>query len=63
MHLTIKERMGAKRFVQRLLQMQPELFVVVTAEYAQNDVIHCYRDFSFETVLPKPFTIEEFIQC
>jgi signal transduction histidine kinase/CheY-like chemotaxis protein len=57
--LTIKDGLGGKRTVQKLQELDPNVYAVVSSGYSNDEVLENSRAYGFKSVLPKPFTIDD----
>ncbi len=56
--LTIPGGMGGAETVQRLKQIDPDAYCIVSSGYSADPVIEQYREFGFSDCLNKPFSIK-----
>jgi CheY-like chemotaxis protein len=61
MDLTIPGGMGGKETVKQLREIDPHAKVIVFSGYSNDPIFTDYREFGFDGVLSKPFSIEEFM--
>jgi nitrogen-specific signal transduction histidine kinase/ActR/RegA family two-component response regulator len=59
MDLTIPGGMGGKETVKRLLEIDPEVRVIVASGYANDHIMANYKRYGFSGVLAKPYEIDE----
>lgn len=57
--LTIKNGMGGKKTIEKLLEINPSIFAVVSSGYAYDEVIENFKEYGFKAILPKPFSIDQ----
>jgi len=57
--LTVPGGMGGAEAVARIRAIRPGATVFVTSGYADDDVLARFRDYGFDGVLPKPFTVPD----
>lgn len=57
--LTIPGGMGGKEAMHHLLQLDPEIVVIVSSGYANDPIMANYKDHGFVALLAKPFSLEE----
>ncbi|MBN2036794.1 MAG: response regulator [Chitinispirillaceae bacterium] len=62
MDLTIPGGMGGKETVKRLREIDNNARVIVFSGYSNDPIFSNYREFGFDGVLSKPFSIEEFMK-
>jgi PAS domain S-box-containing protein len=62
MDLTIPGGMGGKETVKQLREIDPTAKVIVFSGYSNDPIFSKYREFGFDGVLSKPFSIEEFMR-
>ena len=62
MDLTIPGGMGGKETVKRLREVDREAKVIVFSGYFNDPIIANYREYGFDGVLSKPFSIDEFMK-
>jgi len=61
--LTIKGGIGGQDTLKKLLEIDPEVKAVVSSGYADNKVCSGYRDFGFQGMLNKPYTVKDIKEC
>ena len=61
MDLTIAGGLGGKETVQQLLEVDPNVKVIVFSGYSTDPIMANYRDYGFSGVLQKPFGAEELL--
>jgi CheY-like chemotaxis protein len=59
MDLTIPGGMGGKETAQALLQLEPQIKMIVSSGYATDPVLAEYRDYGFMARLAKPYRFAE----
>ncbi|MEW5767580.1 MAG: response regulator [bacterium] len=59
MDLTIPGGMGGREAVKRLLQIDPDVHVIVSSGYSTDPIMADFRKYGFGGVLVKPFKINE----
>jgi PAS domain S-box-containing protein len=57
--LTVPGGMGGAETVKYIREMRADVAVIVSSGYADDSVLARYRDYGFDGILPKPFTIPE----
>ncbi len=57
--LTVPGGMGGAEAVKYIREMRADVAVLVNSGYADDSVLARYRDYGFDGVLPKPFTIPD----
>ncbi len=57
--LTIKNGMGGKKTIEKILEINPSVFAVVSSGYAYDEVIENFKEYGFKAILPKPFSIDQ----
>jgi two-component system cell cycle sensor histidine kinase/response regulator CckA len=62
MDLTIPGGMGGKETVKRLREIDNKARVIVFSGYSNDPIFSNYREYGFDGVLSKPFSIEEFMK-
>jgi PAS domain S-box-containing protein len=62
MDLTIPGGMGGKETVKKLREFDPDAKVIVFSGYSNDKIITNYKEYGFDGVLSKPFSIDEFMQ-
>lgn len=62
MDLTIPGGMGGKEAVRELKRRFPQARAIVSSGYASDPIMASYRDYGFDGVIPKPFTLEDLSQ-
>ena len=62
MDLTIPGGMGGKETVKRLREIDKNARVIVFSGYSNDPIFSNYKEYGFDGVLSKPFSIEEFMR-
>jgi PAS domain S-box-containing protein len=62
MDLTVPGGMGGKEAVRELKRRFPQARAIVSSGYASDPIMASYRDYGFDGVIPKPFTMEDLSQ-
>ncbi|CAK8718884.1 histidine kinase [Candidatus Electrothrix laxa] len=57
--LTIPGGMGGKETAQKLLQLDPEVKLIVASGYSNDPVMAEYSEYGFRAAVAKPFTLKE----
>ncbi len=57
--LTVKDGLGGRQTLKKLLQIEPELKAIITTSYADDPIVTGFRYFGFAAALVKPFTMQE----
>jgi signal transduction histidine kinase/CheY-like chemotaxis protein len=57
--LTVPGGMGGAEAITHIKQIRPDVTALVMSGYADDAVLARYRDYGFDAVLPKPFTIRD----
>jgi PAS domain S-box-containing protein len=57
--LLVPGQMGGKEAVRRLAGMNPAVKAILLSGYAQDSVVSDFRDYGFQAVITKPFTLRE----
>ena len=57
--LTIPGDMGGKEAIKRLLEIDPEVKVIVSTGYSNNPIMSDYEKYGFNGIIAKPYEIEE----
>ena len=60
--LTIPGGMGGKETVKKLREFDPDAKVIVFSGYSNDTIITNYKEYGFDGVLSKPFSIDEFMR-
>jgi CheY-like chemotaxis protein len=61
--LTVKGGMGGKDTVKRLLEIDPQVKVVVSSGYSNDPVMTDFRRYGFIGALPKPYTMKNLLEA
>lgn len=59
MDLVIPGGMGGLDTITPMREIDPEVCIVVSSGYSQEEVLSNYRDYGFDGVIPKPYKIDE----
>jgi PAS domain S-box-containing protein len=59
MDLTVTGGMGGKEATTALLEIDPAAAVIVSSGYSNDPIMGNFRDFGFQAVLAKPYTLNE----
>ena len=59
MDLTIREGMGGKEAMAKMLQIDPEVKVIVSSGYSTDSIMSNYKEHGFCGVITKPYQIED----
>ena len=57
--LTIPGDMGGKEAIKRLLEIDPEVKVIVSTGYSNNPIMSDYEKYGFNGIIAKPYEIGE----
>jgi PAS domain S-box-containing protein len=57
--LVIPDGMSGAECVGKILKMNPNAILLVSSGYSDDPVLSQYRDYGFQGIIPKPYTIEE----
>ena len=57
--LTIKDGMGGRETVRKLLEMDPNVKAIVSSGYSNDPVMENYEDYGFCGALPKPYQLKD----
>jgi two-component system cell cycle sensor histidine kinase/response regulator CckA len=57
--LAVPGGMGGREAIQRLREIDPAVKAIVVSGYAQDPVMSEFRDYGFNGVIAKPFTLQE----
>ena len=57
--LTVPGGMGGKEAIQKLNEIDPNVFGIVSSGYSNDPIMSVYQDFGFKAVIVKPYRIEE----
>ena len=57
--LIVPGDMGGKEAIQRLAGINPAVKAILVSGYAQDSVMTEFRDYGFQAVITKPFTLQE----
>jgi len=61
--LTVKGGMGGEETALKLLELAPEVKIIVSSGYSDSPVVSDYRAHGFVAFLQKPYTIEALANC
>ncbi|MBW1678840.1 MAG: response regulator, partial [Deltaproteobacteria bacterium] len=59
MDLTVPGGMGGKETIKKLLEIDPEVKVIVSSGYSNDPIMADFKKHGFSEVVAKPYTIEE----
>jgi two-component system cell cycle sensor histidine kinase/response regulator CckA len=59
MDLTVTGGMGGKEATAALLEIDPAATVIVSSGYSNDPIMGSFREFGFQAVLAKPYTLTE----
>jgi PAS domain S-box-containing protein len=59
--LTIPGGMGGRRTMQKLLELDPEIKVIISSGYGDDPLIQDFQKYGFKGAITKPYKIEELI--
>jgi PAS domain S-box-containing protein len=59
MDLTIPGGMGGKEAVKKLLQIDPDVRVIVSSGYATDPIMSEYKKYGFSAVITKPYSVNQ----
>ena len=59
MDLTIHGGMGGKEAMTKLLEIDPDIKVIVSSGYSHDPVMTHYKEFGFKDVITKPFLVQK----
>ena len=62
MDLTIPGGMGGKETVKKLREIDPLAKVIAFSGYSNDPIFTDFREYGFDGVISKPFSIEEFLR-
>lgn len=57
--LTVPGGMGGKEAIQKLLELDKNVYGIVSSGYSNDPIMSNYQDFGFKAVIVKPYRIEE----
>ncbi len=57
--LTVPGGMGGKEAIQKLSEIDPSVYGIVSSGYSNDPIMSNYKDFGFKAVIIKPYRIEE----
>ena len=53
--LTVPGKMGGKKCITKLLQIDPEVKAIVSSGYSDDPVLSIFQEYGFKGMMPKPF--------
>jgi CheY-like chemotaxis protein len=56
--LTIRGGLGGEEVLKRIRQLQPGVAAIVSSGYTGDPIMINYREYGFQTALPKPFNLK-----
>ena len=59
MDLTIPGGMGGKEAIKKLLEVDPDVRVIVSSGYATDPIMSEYKEHGFSAVITKPYSVSE----
>ncbi len=62
MDLTIPGGLGGKKTIKLLRQIDSTIKVIVSSGYSDDPIMANYKDYGFNAVLPKPYSISQLKQ-
>jgi PAS domain S-box-containing protein len=57
--LTVKDGLGGRQTLKKLLQIDPDVKAVITTSYGDDPIVTGFRYFGFAAALVKPFTVQD----
>jgi two-component system, cell cycle sensor histidine kinase and response regulator CckA len=57
--LTVAAGMGGKETVRHLLEIDPQVKVIVSSDYSNDPILANYTSYGFKGVIPKPFSLTD----
>ena len=57
--LTVPGGMGGKETVSRLLEIDPDVKVIVSSGYSTDPIMYEYKTYGFSAVITKPYSVNQ----